>query len=143
MSTVSEKEFPDELWEIIKDYQIEYKKHHKKKFKDVVGLIIFHKKLNESFSRNAFWDLTGQFRFHLGSFEYKYNRLTEKFFAVDIKHSPYDEIPFHKFYIFDNIGDILFHYLSGEDEHLLRKVLIYYPAIGQKNPELFNYVYIV
>ena len=39
--------FPEELWRIVRDYQIEYKKHHQIKFKDVTGLIKFHQEIKE------------------------------------------------------------------------------------------------
>ena len=163
MPEVSEKEFPDELWDEIKHFLLEWKKTHKRKFKDVTGLLKFHKELKEIFSHGTFWDLTGSFRFYLGNFEYKFDLRTQKFLAEDIVHAPEESIPFHKFYIFDNIGEILLKYLSGEDEHLLRKLLIYYPNIlnkmlyedvsslrkllvshphiGETQPELWKYTY--
>ena len=31
-------ELPDEIWNIIKDYQINYKKHHIKKYKPIISI---------------------------------------------------------------------------------------------------------
>ncbi len=76
-------------------------------------------------------DLLGWFRFYLGKIEYKFVRSSQNFKAV-VNHDPKETIPFDKFYIFNNIGEILLKYLSGEDEHLLRKLFIYYPQIEEK-----------
>ena len=91
----------------------------------------FDKELKEIFRHGTFWDLTGSFRFYLGEIEYKFVRSSQNFKAV-VNHPPEETIPFDKFYIFDNIGEILLKYLSGEDEHLLRKLFIYYPQIEEK-----------
>ena len=117
---------------------------NKQKYKDVMdhlpGFIEFNKKLKEIFSDTAMADLMGDFRFYLGPFIYRFGPDTKRFYTRDDVYGAVD-IPFRKFYIFENIGTILLKYLSGEDEHLLKKVLIYYPEVGNKNPELFNYAY--
>ena len=107
---------------------------NKQKYKDVTDLLKFHEELKIFFMNNYF-------RFYLGNLKYKLTPNSQNFFAEDIKHAPYDEIPFHKFYIFDNIGDILFNYLPNKDKHLLIKALYYYPLIREKNPELWDYTY--
>ena len=117
---------------------------NKQKYKDVMdhlpGFIEFNKKLKEIFSDTAMADLMGDFRFYLGPFIYRFGPDTKRFYTRDDVYGAVD-IPFHKFYIFENIGAILLKYLSGEDEHLLRKVLIYYPVIGKKHPDLWKYAY--
>ena len=156
-----ERTLPENIWSNIERAII------KKKYKDVMdhlpGFIEFNKKLKEVFITSAFWDLTDSFRFYLGPFEYKFSSHFKIFIAQDFDHAPEETIPFYKFYVFDNICEILFKYLSHEDEHLLRKLLIYYPVIGkklldgdvrllrkfliyfpkigEKHPEFWNYTY--
>ena len=118
---------------------------NKRKFKDVMdhlpGFVEFNKKLKEIFSDMAMVSgIMGDFRFYLGPFKYRFGPYTKRFYTRDNVYGAVD-IPFHKFYIFENIGAILLKYLSGKDEHLLRKVLIYYPVIGEKHPELWTYTY--
>ena len=130
--------FPEELWRKVKKYQIDWKKTHRRKFKDVTGLIKFHQEIKEFLLSE---NLLENVEFYLNDFTYRLDQYFKKFFPEDFKRAPYEEIPLNKFYLFDNIGTILLKYLSGEDEHLLKKVLIYYPEVGNKNPELFNYAY--
>ena len=156
-----ERTLPENIWSNIERTII------KKKYKDVMdnlpGFIDFKKKLKEVFITSAFWDQTGSFRFYLGPFEYRFSSYFKIFIAQDVDRAPEETIPFHKFYVFDNIGEILFKYLSHENEHLLRKLLIYYPVIGkklldgdvrllrklliyfpnigEKHPEFWNYTY--
>ena len=125
---------------------------NKQKYKDVMdhlpGFIEFNKKLKEIFSDTAMAaaynpfmaHLMDEFRFYLGPFIYRFEPDTKRFYTQDDVYGAVG-IPFRKFYIFDNIGEILFRYLSYGDEHLLKKVLIYYPVIGQKHPELWKYAY--
>tara|TARA_B100001093_G_scaffold171906_2_gene164702 strand:+ start:1996 stop:2640 length:645 start_codon:yes stop_codon:yes gene_type:complete len=145
VNNYSKKELED-LKELLSEYiyaPIE-KAINKQKYKDVMdhlpGFIEFNKKLKEIFSDMAMADLMGDFRFYLGPFIYRFGPDTKRFYTRDNVYGAVD-IPFHKFYIFENIGAILLKYLSGEDEHLLRKVLIYYPAIGEKHPGLWKYTY--
>lgn len=126
--------FPEELWRIVRDYQIEYKKHHQIKFKDVTGLIKFHQEIKEFLISENFWENVD---FYIGNFTYYIDQDFEKFFAEDIDRAPYEEIPLHKFYLFDNIGELLYR----TNKSLLRKTLIYYPEVGNKNPEFWNYAY--
>ena len=126
--------FPEELWRIVRDYQIEYKKHHQIKFKDVTGLIKFHQEIKEFLISENFWE---NVEFYIGNFTYYLDTHFERFFPEDIDRAPYEEIPLHKFYLFDNIGELLYR----TNKSLLRKTLIYYPEVGNKNPELFNYAY--
>ena len=145
VNNYSKKEL-EELKELLSEYiyaPIE-KAINKQKYKDVMdhlpGFVEFKKKLKEIFSDMAMADLMGDFRFYLGPFKYRFGPDTKRFYTRDNVYGAVD-IPFHKFYIFENIGAILLKYLSGKDEHLLRKVLIYYPVIGEKHPELWTYTY--
>ena len=113
---------------------------NKQKYKDVMdhlpGLIEFNKKLKEIFNDTAMADLMGDFRFYLGPFIYRFGPDTKRFYTRDDVYGAVD-IPLHKFYLFDNIGDLLY----STNKSLLRKTLVYYPEVGNKNPELFNYAY--
>lgn len=126
--------FPEELWRIVKKYQIDWEKTHRRKFKDVTGLIKFHQEIKEFLLYENFWE---NVEFYIGNFTYYLDQHFEKFFPEDIDRAPYEEIPLNKFYLFDNIGDLLYR----TNKSLLRKTLIYYPEVGNKNPEFFNYAY--
>tara|TARA_B100001758_G_C18261908_1_gene531507 strand:- start:36 stop:644 length:609 start_codon:yes stop_codon:yes gene_type:complete len=95
------------------------------------GKLKFDKELKEIFDYETMIDLMSNFRFYLGKIKYKFVRRSQNFKAV-VNHAPKETIPFDEFYTFDNIDDILLKYLSGKDEHLLRKLFIYYPQIEEK-----------
>ena len=107
---------------------------NKQKFKDVTGLIKFHQEIKDFLLSEHFWE---NVEFYIGNFTYYLDTHFERFFPEDIERSPYEEIPLNKFYLFDNIGELLYR----TNKSLLRKTLIYYPEVGNKNPELFNYAY--
>lgn len=107
---------------------------NKQKFKDVTGLIKFHQEIKDFLLSENFWE---NIEFYIGNFTYYLDTHFERFFPEDIERSPYEEIPLNKFYLFDNIGELLYR----TNKSLLRKTLIYYPEVGNKNPELFNYAY--